>query len=77
MFNVFTAGNKFVDPDTGRKIRTDGPKVATIRVVAVLPKFSISEVVDGDIDLVVPKAICRRLEQEEEPTEVESATVSW
>ena len=79
LFDVFTIGNKVIDPDTGRKIRIDGPRVATIEVINVLPKYSIARVIDGDIEQVVERAICRQAGTQEELKKktASSASLNW
>ena len=48
VFDVFTAGRNVIDPDTGLKIRLDGPHIATIKITKVMPKFSLAELVAGE-----------------------------
>jgi hypothetical protein len=66
-----------VDPDTGRKIRIDGPRVGTVEVVSVRPKFSIARMIEGDIEQVEPRAICRRKAVEEKIPAASSTTTNW
>jgi len=77
LFDVFTPGQKVVDPDTGRKIRLDGLRVGTLEVVSVRPKFSIARMIEGDIEQVQPRAICRKREEEEKATEAPATTTNW
>ena len=77
LFDVFTPGQKVVDPDTGRKIRLDGPRVGTLEVVSVRPKFSIARMIEGDIEQVKPRAICRKKAAEEKATEAPATTTNW
>jgi len=60
LFDIFTPGQKFVDPDTGLKIRVDGHKTATIQIASVLPKYCIGQVVEGNFSNIKKRAICRR-----------------
>ena len=58
---IFTPGRVVIDPDTGLKIRVDGPWVATVEISRVLPKFSVAKVIEGTYKKIVERAICRRL----------------
>ena len=77
LFDIFTPGQKVVDPDTGRKIRLDGPRVGTVEVVSVRPKFSIARMIEGDIEQVKPRAICRKKAVEEKATKAPATTTNW
>jgi hypothetical protein len=77
LFDVFTPGQKVVDPDTGRKIRIDGPRVGTVEVISVRPKYSIARLIEGDIELVETRAICRRKVVEEKLPAASSTTTNW
>jgi len=77
LFDVFTPGQKVVDPDTRRKIRLDGPWVGTLEVVSVRPKFSIARMIEGDIEQVKLRAICRKKAAEEKATEAPATTTNW
>jgi hypothetical protein len=77
LFDVFTPGQKVVDPDTGRKIRIDGPRVGTVEVVSVRPKFSIARMIEGDIEQVETRAICRRKAVEGKIPAASSTTTNW
>ena len=77
LFDIFTPGQKVVDPDTGRKIRLDGPRVGTVEVVSVRPKFSIARMIEGDIEQVETRAICRRKAVEEKIPAASSTTTNW
>jgi TolB-like protein len=60
LFEIFTPGQKFIDPDTGLKIRVDGLKTATIKIESVLPTYSVGQVVEGSFAKIKKRAICRR-----------------
>jgi len=79
LFDIFTPGEKVVDPDTGRKIRLDGTRVGTLQVIRVLPKYSVGRMIDGDIEMVEELAICRRQAVDNDliKTLPDSGTVNW
>lgn len=59
LFEVYTSGQEIVDPDTGVPIQVDGPKVGTIEVVKVLPKYSIGRIMEGEFNKISTNAVCR------------------
>jgi len=60
IFEIFSPGQKVVDPDTGLAMRLDGARVATIEIISVRAKFSVGRLVDGDPDQIYQHAISRR-----------------
>lgn len=59
-YEVFTPGEKVVDPETGQFIPIDGDRVATVQITQVSPKYSSAKLVDGNIDRIQTGAICRK-----------------
>lgn len=54
-------GRKVKDPDTGRPVIVSGPRVATIKVTTVEPKYSVAELVDGDSSLFGARSVVEQL----------------
>jgi curli biogenesis system outer membrane secretion channel CsgG len=61
LFDVFLPGKKVREVYSGESLGRIENRVATIRVVRVLPKMSYAVVDKGDYALVVNGAICRRV----------------
>ena len=62
MFDVYSLGKAYVDPDTGEMLGRGESKVAVIKVSRVTPKFSEAEIVQGGKTLAVGSAksyLCR------------------
>lgn len=78
---IFTPGRVVVDPDTGLKIRLDGPWVATVEITRVLPKFSVAKVIEGAYNQILERAICRRANVNEtlssQKATESGTTVNW
>ena len=59
-YDVFTLGEKFIDPITKESLGRDESKVATVKVTKVLPKLAYVEVVKGDRSAVKSNSIARK-----------------
>jgi TolB-like protein len=82
IFEIFSPGQKVVDPDTGLTMRPDGARVATIEITSVRAKFSVGRLVDGDPDQIYQHAIIRRaaavaVESLKTDTKAEEKKVEW
>jgi curli biogenesis system outer membrane secretion channel CsgG len=60
VFEVYTQGENIVDPETGLNIKIDGEKLATIQVTKVQAKYSLAQIMDGDLNKIVAGAILRK-----------------
>ena len=52
-------GKTVVDPDTGMKIPLEGPIVAQVEVVEVMPKYSVAKLVEGDLNEFSANSVLR------------------
>jgi TolB-like protein len=82
IFEIFSPGQKVVDPDTGLAMRLDGARVATIEIISVRAKFSVGRLVDGDPDQIYQHAISRRaaaavVEAMKTETKAKKKKVEW
>ena len=82
IFEIFSPGQKVVDPDTGLAMRLDGARVATIEIISVRAKFSVGRLVDGDPDQIYQHAISRRaavavVESMKTDTKAKKKKVEW
>ena len=82
IFEIFSPGQKVVDPDTGLTMRLDGARVATIEIISVRAKFSVGRLVDGDPDQIYQHAISRRaaaavVEAMKTETKTKKKKVEW
>lgn len=59
-YDVFTLGEKFVDPITKESLGRDETKVATVKVTKVLSKLSYVKVVKGESSAVKTNSIARK-----------------
>ncbi|MBA5763832.1 hypothetical protein H2O73_15815 [Vibrio sp. 404] len=59
-YDVFTLGEKFVDPITKESLGRDESKVATVKVTKVLSKLSYVKVVKGESSAVKTNSIARK-----------------
>lgn len=59
VLDAYSAGESFLDPDTGAEIVTDGTVVAQLKVIESKPKYSIAELVSGDISQIKEGGIVR------------------
>ena len=59
-YDVFTLGEKFIDPITKESLGRDETQVATVKVSKVLPKLAYVEVVKGDKFAVKSNSIARK-----------------
>lgn len=59
MLDAYSEGESFTDPDTGAEIVTDGTVVAQLKVVEIKPKYSVAELVSGDISQIKEGGIVR------------------
>lgn len=59
-FDVFTLGEKFVDPITKESLGRDETMVATVKVTKVLPKLAYVKVVKGDSSALKSNSIARK-----------------
>lgn len=51
-YGVLAKPKMMNDPTTGEKIHVSGGTIATVKILRVLPKYSIAEIVDGRIESV-------------------------
>jgi hypothetical protein len=61
VYEVFTKGKTIVDPQTHEVLGQDEGKVATLKVVRILPKFSYAKILDGKADDIEVGQVCRVL----------------
>ncbi|MHC5137820.1 MAG: CsgG/HfaB family protein, partial [Planctomycetota bacterium] len=61
VYEVFTKGKTIVDPQTHEVLGQDEGKVATLKVVRILPKFSYAQILDGKADDIEVGQVCRVL----------------
>ena len=59
-YDVFSLGEKFVDPVTKESLGRDEVKVGTVKVTKVLPKLAYVTVVKGDASAIKTKSIARK-----------------
>lgn len=59
-FDVFSLGEKFIDPVTKESLGHDEMKVATVKVTKVLPKFAYVSVVKGNTSEIKNNSIARK-----------------
>jgi curli biogenesis system outer membrane secretion channel CsgG len=58
---VYSKGEKIVDPDTGLSIKIDGERIAIIKVTKVQAKYSLAKLISGDIKQIEAGAILRKV----------------
>lgn len=66
LLNVFTPGRSIKDADTNMPIVIDGENVAQIKVVDVLPNYSIAKIVSGSYEKIKENALTRRVKTEKQ-----------
>jgi len=79
-FDVYTLGKAYVDPDTGASLGQSETKIARVKVVRVLPKFSEAEVVEGGDRLTgdLKGYLCREtVPSIEAKTKVALTPIAW
>lgn len=59
-FDVFSLGEKFIDPVTKESLGHDEMKVATVKVTKALPKFAYVSVVKGNTSEIKNNSIARK-----------------
>jgi len=67
MLDVFTKGKKVFDPYTGESLGSSESRIATIKIVRVIPKMSYATVIKGQLEAIKKGSICRRLTKKKEP----------
>lgn len=60
ILDVFSNGEKVIDPYTGESLGSSESWVATIKISRVIPKMSYARVVKGEYSLIKNGSICRR-----------------
>lgn len=80
VFEVYSLGKVFVDPDTGEKLGRGEAKVAVIKVIRVTPKFSEAEITQGAENLKgdIKGYLCRETSESiENKTQIEQSPMAW
>jgi CRISPR/Cas system-associated protein Cas5 (RAMP superfamily) len=80
VFEVYSLGKAYVDPDTGEMLGRGESKVAVINVSRVAPKFSEAEIVEGADALKgdLKGYLCRETSASiESKTKVEQKPIAW
>ena len=80
VFEVYSLGKAYVDPDTGEMLGRGESKVAVIKVSRVSPKFSEAEIVQGADALTgdVKGYLCRETSESiESKTQIEQTPIAW
>jgi hypothetical protein len=65
LFDVFTAGEKVVDPYTGESLGATETWVATAKIERVLAKMSYAKITKGEPVQIQQKDICRRVSKQQ------------
>ena len=60
-------GRTVTDPDTGMKVPLEGPAVAKVEVVNVLPKYSVAKLIEGNLDAFSVESILRPITDLQQP----------
>ncbi len=66
-FEVFTPGEILIDPDNGLPIKVDGQKVAAIKIIKVMDKYSLAKLVSGELSEIQAGAIVRKSQKSRPP----------
>ena len=61
VYEVFAAGTKIVDPQTQEVLGQKEKKIATLKVIRILPKFSYAQIHDGKDENIEIGQVCRVL----------------
>jgi len=80
MFEVYSLGKAYVDPDTGEMLGRGESKVAVIKVSRVAPKFSEAEIVQGADALKgdLKSYLCRETSESiKSKTQIEQTPIAW
>lgn len=64
ILDVFSKGEKVIDPYTGESLGSSESWVASIKISRVIPKMSYARVVKGEYSLIQNGSICRRQGEE-------------
>ncbi len=59
VFDIFSQGETFTDPDTGEVLGAEEEKVGRIEITSVQAKFSKGTLIEGNLDSIEKGAICR------------------
>ncbi len=60
VLDVFSKGEKVIDPYTGESLGSSESWVATIKISRVIPKMSYARIVKGEYSHIQNGSICRR-----------------
>jgi len=67
-------GKTVTDPDTGMQVPLEGPMVAQVEVVDVLPKYSVAKLIEGNLDAFSAESILRPITDLQQPGAGQAAT---
>ena len=59
-YGIYDTGEELIDPYTGESLGTEETRIGMLKITAVKPKYAIGAMIEGDIQNVAPKQICRR-----------------
>lgn len=75
ILDVFSKGEKVVDPYTGESLGSSESWIATIEISRVIPKMSYARIVKGEHSLIQNGSICRRqAEKSKQPSHTPGRT---
>ncbi len=59
IMDIYCVGERLIDPETGQILGIEEEKIGSLNIVDVKEKYSIGELIEGDIDRVKRGDICR------------------
>jgi curli biogenesis system outer membrane secretion channel CsgG len=68
ILDVFTKGEKIIDPYTGESLGAAESWIAQIKITRVIPKMSYARIIKGELSTIKNGSICRRLANKRKPS---------
>ena len=59
-YGVYATGEELIDPYTGESLGAEETRIGQIKITTVKPKYSVGEVVEGNVSDVMANQICRK-----------------
>lgn len=59
-YAIYAVGEDLIDPYTGESLGAEETRIGMLKITAVKPKYSVGEMIEGDISEVAVNQICRQ-----------------